>query len=422
MTSHRILEGNVFDLLPTLAPGSVDCVVTSPPYWRLRSYLPKGHPLKALELGSEKTPEEYVGNMVRVFALVREAMAPHATLWLNVGDSYASSGLEGSRDGLAEYARRERGAKDNGPKNDIVKPSRSPTPEGMQSGNLCLIPQRLALALQADGWIVRSWIIWRKPSAMPQSVKSWAWRRCRVKVGNVEYNGTEFRQNRPSESSHSSTKYHKVAQWQLCPGCKKCTPHGGYVLSRGSWRPTSSYEPIFMLAKSSNYFADGEPVKTKAADSTVNRDKYTRILDDPDEQFAVAHDHETESNGEANLRDVWDIAAEALEEKHYAAFPTELVHRCLAAGTSAGGYCSKCGKPWARVLGATDAAFRPSCSCKAPSRPALVLDPFCGSGRAGIEAMRMGLDFIGCELNPEYVEMARQLLREEAPLFAGNLE
>jgi DNA modification methylase len=94
-----VIQGNVFDVLPTIAPGSIDVCVTSPPYWNLRSYLAKGHPLKRFELGNEKTPAEYVANMVRVFSLVRECMADHATCWLNVGDSYSHDSRGGETGG-----------------------------------------------------------------------------------------------------------------------------------------------------------------------------------------------------------------------------------------------------------------------------------------------------------------------------------
>jgi len=151
-----------------------------------------------------------------------------------------------------------------------------------------------------------------------------------------------------------------------------------------------------------------------------------------------------------NLCDTWKIAAEALKEKHYAAYPTELVERCLRAGTSAKGYCPTCGKPWVRIVqsdpdhsrgeGLTPKdnhqngrsnfrtnppssisetlGWKASCSCPpAEPRPGLVLDPFAGSGRTGIEARRLGLDFVGCELNPEYVEMLTRRIRGDCPLF-----
>ncbi len=154
----------------------------------------------------------------------------------------------------------------------------------------------------------------------------------------------------------------------------------------------------------------------------------------------------------ANARDVQSWSAEPLSEAHYAAFPTALVRWCLSCGTSARGYCPECSAPWCRVVetksmviarsnrsegtgNRTDASgtmlepaesktigWRPSCSCSPVQepRPGLVLDPFAGSGRTGLTATRMGLDFVGLELNPEYAEMARRLLHEDAPLFNRN--
>jgi hypothetical protein len=632
--SARIIQGNVFDVLPTLKRGSVDCVVTSVPYWMLRSYLPKDHPLKSFELGSEPTPAAYVASMVKVFSLVRDVMAEHAVCFLNVGDTYAYDGKWGGATSGKHRSELHR-------KNGLPREQRG-AGTGLGDGSLCLIPQRLAIALQepwevdpcvkdkhdrawlaaifdgegcigirrqsraedrergwndgfvvytsvgmndrcvldhcveitglgkitiknrADttdgrgirsrfdtfgwrldgiqatdivraifpyliakkkqamiaytldglnkarsgraapvpaeiqekkkylwelikranqreaidlpdwieepkprlepGWIVRSVIVWHKPAPMPSSVSGWAYRRCRVKIGASEQNhhlrpGTG-RSNTNVPGAHASRSTpNTTAEWQDCPGCDKCTPHGGYRLRRGSWRPTSSWEPVLMLAKSSRYFADGEPVRQPSAAATVSRNEYTRVIDDPDEQFAVKHDHETTAAG-ANPRDVWTIAAEPLREKHYAAYPSELVYRCLAAGTSAKGYCPACGAPWVRVVESEDTGLRQkkgdnwdtgsgghgkfhrngreegesdqpvmsaktvgwkqSCSCSPREpRPGLVLDPFSGSGRTGIEALRMGLDFIGIDLNEEYCMMSRRLLREESPLFAG---
>ncbi len=443
--SSRLMQGDVFDVLPAIKPGSVDCCVTSPPYWMLRSYLAKDHPLKSRELGSEKTPAEFVKRMVKVFDLVRDCLADHGTCWVNIGDTYLSG--DGSSGGMPS-------PKLKGRSNHVSSEGtgNSRREAGIESGNLCLIPQRLTIALQDAGWIVRSVIIWHKPAPMPASLSGWQWRRCRVKAGNMKPTKTEFYQQRPHQESESTYEHHKIAEWKDCPGCKKCEPTNGYVLRKGSWRPTSSYEPVLMLAKSSRYFADGEPVKTPPKEATVGRDKYSRVLDDADEQFAVKHDHETLCDG-ANLRDVWTIAAEALREKHYAAFPTALVEKCLRAGTSAKGYCPGCGAPWVRVVetefnpsqktnnmdgkrgyrGLDDKNRMPSsginasqtigwrASCPhtdAEPRPGLVLDPFSGSGRTAITAQQLGLDFVGCELNPEYADMARRLIREDMPLFA----
>jgi hypothetical protein len=287
-----------------------------------------------------------------------------------------------------------------------------------------------------------------------------------VKVANSKRNG-QPKSQAPGQSSQSDAmKAHDLsaaAQWADCPGCRKCEKNGGLVLRRGSWRPTSSYEPVLMLAKTDRYYADGIAVQTPAAQATLSRDRYTRVLDDPDEQYAVAHDHETDCGGAANLRDVWTIAAEPLKAAHYAAFPTALVSNCLRAGTSAKGYCPRCSAPWCRVVergeltktnhdcgntrpheagkdfgdGETMSAhltrdgftpghsyptrtldWRPSCSCDAGEpRPGKVLDPFCGSARTGLEAQRLGLDFTGVELHPEYASLSQRLLKDDMPLF-----
>lgn len=441
----RVIQGDVFDVLPTLKPGSVDCVVTSVPYWMLRSYLPKEHPLKARELGSEKTPGEYVANMVRVFDMVKTALADHGTCWLNIGDSYSHDSRGGETGGMHV----------NWHKNAAMSAGRTQKMDGPPAGNLCLIPQRLAIALQDAGWIVRSIVIWHKPAPMPASLSGWQWRRCRVKVAGAKQTRLKGKEALEFGASSGTANSDMAATWHDCPGCKKCTPHGGYILRRGSWRPTSSYEPVLMLAKSAGYFADGEPVKT----APVGRDKYTRVIDDPDEQFAVKHDHETFCDG-ANLRDVWTIASEPLKEEHYAAFPTALVEKCLRAGTSAKGYCPECGSPWARVIESVDTGkrqkmadgwdtdpgahgnihrdgreqgepdqpvlasktvdWRPSCDhADLEPRAGLVLDPFAGSGRTAIAANSLGLDSIGIELNPDYVTMARRLIHDDAPLFSG---
>lgn len=452
------LEGNVFDVLPTIKPGSVHCVCTSPPYWMLRSYLPKGHALKHLELGSERTPAEFVANMVRVFGLVRDALHETGTVFLNMGDTYSHA-----------RGKRKPGDK-HGPKqctNDGSIGTFSPTAEGIENGSLCLIPQRLAIALSDDGWIVRSVIVWHKPAPMPSSVTGWSWRRCRVKIG---HNGKAAQ--KLNDAGHTGRHRAAVAlkdtrseralemssldkaEWADCPGCKKCEKSNGLVLRRGSWRPTSSWEPILMLAKSDRYFCDAEAVKLPPSEATVSRDTYTRILDDPDEQFAVRHDHETICTG-ANPRDVWTIASEPLKEKHYAAFPTELVDRCLRAGTSSKGYCPACGMPWVRIVesklipqyecrhggfhargdtnGMVDMSqtwtpgtnesstvgWLPSCTCpeNASPIPGLVLDPFAGSGRTLIAARRLGLRAIGIDLNPEYAAMSRRRIAEDNPIF-----
>jgi len=168
-----------------IADNSVDCVVTSPPYWGLRDYHVDN------QLGMESTPEEYCNNMTNVFREIWRVLKPTGTAWLNLGDSYVGTGHKGN---WTDPKHREGRNGQVVAKNNKVK--------GLKSKDLVGIPWRVAFALQADGWYLRSDIIWSKPNPMPESVKD---------------------------------------------------------------RPTKAHEYIFLLTKSKNYYYDadaiGEPAK-----------------------------------------------------------------------------------------------------------------------------------------------------------------
>src|SRR5262249_10599462 len=140
--------------------------------------------------------------------------------------------------------------------------------------------QRLALALQADGWIVRSIVVWHKPAPMPASLSGWRWVRCRVKVrsAKITMGGSRDTQSAINRGAMIAAQGHPDPQpeWADCPGCKRDPPHGGLVLRKGSWRPTSAWEPILMLAKRQGYFADGEAVKTATVDAGKERTGFGR--------------------------------------------------------------------------------------------------------------------------------------------------
>jgi DNA modification methylase len=405
-----VIVADVIDGLRTLDAGSVHCCVTSPPYWGLRDYGVDG------QIGLEKTPEEFVARMVEVFAEVRRVLREDGTLWLNLGDSYAATSknrtheqavaactLAGSPNGNASLLRQQ---------NKIVA--------GMKPKDLCMIPWRVALALQADGWWLRSVICWAKKSPMPESVTD---------------------------------------------------------------RPTSSWEPIFLLAKSERYFYDAEAVKEaavqtgtqvrKAANgSTLGGGAYGRshlgdAIPEHERRATVdGPDSVVETSGTRNQRNVWHLGPEPYREAHFATFPTEIPRRAIKAGTSEKGCCAACGAPWVRVVsveyvkspvhgeGSTTGkpdcphgmtgmprlnkktgttGWEPGCTCGAGVVPCVVLDPFLGSGTTVAVARELGRHGVGCELNPEYAALARERIGKaerpatfrseragDAPLFVAT--
>ncbi len=162
----QVMEGDALETLAGLDAGSVQCCVTSPPYWGLRDYGQAG------QLGLEPTPGEYVARMVAVFAEVRRVLRDDGTLWLNLGDSYAGGGTIGRNDTGPEALAR-RAAKygtGTGPGSAVGQQGTRPQCPGLKPKDLCGIPWRVAFALQEDGWYLRSDIIWAKPNPMPESV------------------------------------------------------------------------------------------------------------------------------------------------------------------------------------------------------------------------------------------------------------
>ena len=283
--TYKIIEGDVVEALKGLPEASVQCCVTSPPYWGLRDYGVEG------QIGLEDTPQAYVERMVDVFKGVKRVLRDDGTMWLNVG-----------------------------------------VPDGLKPKDLCLIPYRLILALQDDGWWVRSQIVWAKKSAMPESVKD---------------------------------------------------------------RPTSAWEPIFLLSKSQKYYYDKQAVMVPAKYGEAHARKSTSWGTDrkhPNkanvEDYAFKGDNSTTSrmtDGSygSNLRNVWHLGPEPCKEAHFATFPTEIPRRAILAGAKKGD---------------------------------TVLDPFAGSGTTLMVAEQLGRDSIGIELNPEYAAMAEMRIQKGLPL------
>lgn len=324
----RVLAGDCRKVLRELVTESVQCCVTSPPYFGLRDYGVAG------QIGLEPSPAEYVEQLVEVCREVRRVLKADGTFWLNLGDSYANDGKWGGHTGGKHV------------KALHCSPiGRNKRYTGLKPKDLIGIPWKVAFALQADGWWLRSDIIWAKANCMPESVLD---------------------------------------------------------------RPTRSHEYIFLLTKSERYFYDADAIKEPASEADwesrlgranlnnkllpteeVNgirpRVKYTPNGKDKQRGHSRKHDgfndrsdkmeKSEQCSGMRNKRDVWTVAPANYPEAHFATFPATLISPCILAG----------------------------------SRPGdVVLDPFGGSGTTGATALTLGRKAVLIELNPDYAKLIEQ--------------
>ena len=461
---NKIICGDWEEVIDGLPGGIVHTCATSPPYWGQRNYGVDG------QLGLEKTPEEHIENLVRGFHKFKRILRNDGTLWVNYSDKYngfpANVTRGGEISGKAQHARQ------------YIESGFGSSSKNLKEKELMCLPWRVAMALQSDGWYLRSVIIWCKAwsfhdcgyetkiikseglfgqeltdvieegqnyagSTMPESVNGWRWERHKVKVKK----GKVSRRGDPIETGERRAEYDKpdyLAQWKLCPGCAKCKPHDGWVLRKGSWRPTSAYEYLFMFSKTKSYYADAEAVKEKMNcpnrkyNPDVSKQKFAKI----DNRCAKGlHDGRTQyGNPESgrNIRNVWCIGTKGYKGAHYATFPEALIEPVIKASTSQKGVCPKCGSPWARMIETkysnqhigenekynknkgefqTKVTFRrgninnttlgwmPTCDCGVKETvPALVYDPFMGSGTTAAVADKLGRHYCGSELNEDYIK------------------
>ena len=358
-TEHgTIYCGDSLDVLSGMADESVDCCITSPPYWGLRDYGTAeweggdaecehkvgrfeyavnekqasnngsaGHQAKDIcpkcgairkdkQLGLEKTPEEYVANMVQLFREVKRVLKDDGVLWLNLGDSYASNGCY-----LHSWMEKHPEKKHLHTKN-AEKYKDTPAFRGgeyrIKPKDLVGIPWRVAFALQADGWWLRQDIIWHKPNPMPESVRD----RC-----------------------------------------------------------TKSHEYIFMLTKSARYYFDSEAIKeNRESVCTRKRTSAFRQQNElPDQTLTTIG---------RNKRSVWTVTTKPYKEAHFATYPPDLILPCVKAA-------------------------RPD---------AVILDPFFGSGTTGLVAIQNGRQYIGIDLNPDYCAIAAKRIDNELQQITISLE
>lgn len=348
-----LLLGDVRECLRKLPTESVNCVVTSPPYWSLRDYGMPG------QLGLEPTPEEYVANMVAVFREVRRVLRNDGTLWLNIGDCYATGGGrvgDAPGGGKQGEAWRLRGL--------MTTPNRMPL-DGLKAKDLVGIPWMLAFALRADGWWLRQDIIWSKPNPMPESVRD----RC--------------------------TKAHEYLFLLSKSGGRPNLWRATDTLEWAYQRPDLSEtigDPPLPRWRGFDYYYDAAAIR-ESAGYPSDRPQNSFAREQPDIPFQKPQKRKNrtvrlgvDTHGGAqgsgymeypedtrNKRSVWHIPTAPFPEAHFATFPPALVEPCILAGCPEGG---------------------------------IVLDPFIGSGTTAMVARQLGRRAVGIDLNGEYLEMA----------------
>lgn len=402
---HKIIQGDVFDGLATLKDESVHCVITSPPYWNLRDYGVDG------QIGLENTPHEYVEKLVLVFREVRRVLRNDGTVWLVLGDSYSGKGYtSGSQDGKGN---------EHGQKWQMKQPT--PKEIGLKSKDLVCIPWRVAMALQEDGWWLRSGIPWIKRNSMPESTSD---------------------------------------------------------------RPSCAVEYVFLLSKNDRYFYDHVAVMINHSDKSLKRYKYGLSSAQSKSDSIIKNNKKTGVFDCDIMEDFFDMRGRnrrnsdwcfeswqglyseedeplsfivnpcGSSDAHFAAFPAKLVEPCIKAGTSEKGCCPNCGSPWERIInrkknekrdsekhrrksiarsGRTDGktegpsgmmdetetiGWKPTCECNAGEPiPCTVLDIFGGSGMVSKVARDLGRLSVMIELNPEYIEIMKKKLNFKDQLF-----
>ena len=345
----KILQGDALDRLREMDAESVQCCVTSPPYWGLRDYGVDG------QLGLEKTPEEYVAKMVAVFAEVRRVLRDDGTLWLNIGDSYAQGG--GKQ--VVQTKNASHG----------LDGTRQATP-GFAPKQLIGIPWRLAFGLQADGWYLRQDIIWAKPNPMPESVtdrctKSHEYLFLLSKSAKYYFDHEAIKEPCVQDERRPSFRggaYCNNSTFDNAEGGKS-TDTGNI---RTSWKGSK--------------FHDGKNLINHPNVGMNHRELRSDIESRHRSSIDGGQSMEAAPNGTRNKRDVWTVATQPFKEAHFATFPQKLIEPCVLAGCPIGG---------------------------------VVFDPFTGSGTTGVVTLRHQRDFIGIELNADYVTMARNRILAE---------
>jgi DNA modification methylase len=392
-----LYQGDVRAILPTLPTESVDCCMTSPPFYGLRDYGVAG------QIGLEASPDEWVAELVAVFAEVRRLLKPQGTLWVECGDSYAAGKAGRSDEATIRAIDAASGRRSNAlayPANDAGGVIPRTPPDGTKPKDLLGSPWLLAFALRADGWYLRQAIIWHKPNAMPESVRD----RCTTAHSYVFLLSKQPRYWFDAEAIAEPAEW---ARW----GDQTTPKYEGTETASGWIQPKSKRELVNVSRYSGN--------------QSRQRDSEIRAFDARADR----------ADGRKNARSIWSIPTSGYSEAHFATFPEALVERMLKAGCPEW-VCVKCGKARERVTvdefiqrqknygkwrGNDAGTTKPpsgntlretvgwsDCGCGAGVTPGTVLDPFMGSGTTALVARRLGRRALGVELSADYCAMAAE--------------
>jgi len=369
-----LYNNDVISVLKRLPNESIDCVVTSPPYWGLRDYGVDR------QIGLEPTFQEYLKHLWEVFDEIYRILKPMGTLWVNLGDSYSGSG-----NGAGDKTYEKRGKPQSyGLKYVGQKPGKT----NIKSKSLIMIPSRFAIGMIDRGWILRNEIIWHKPNCMPQSVKD----RFTVDFEKIFF----FVKNR---KYYFEQQFDKVKETSL-DRAKKFIKNN------------ESYDPNKHKTDSHNYAQTPMEILERGVASTLS--------------------------GKRNKRTVWSITTKSFKDAHFAVFPPELPKTCIKSGcpkevcavcgepsyiitkSEAEDVKISNNEKYRKVFDFTSSTLRGEYKyLKEYNRcehgvynPGIVLDPFMGSGTTAIVAMELGRRWIGIELNKEYCDIVVKRIKD----------
>lgn len=438
---NQILNIDALEGLKTLPDESVNCIITSPPYWGLRDYGVNG------QVGLEDTPESYIKNMVLIFREAKRVLSKDGTCWINIGDTYwGGKGTSGSSSKETQNKRYNKsksitpGTSQVGGKGQTRPQDKKHT--SIKPKDLVGIPWMLAFALREDGWYLRQDIIWQKPNCMPESVND----RC---TKNHEYifllsKSRKYYFDQEAILQEASPHTHA----RVSKDAMKKSKIDDVVRQKGSLSPQSGERKKRTPRpnidnKGGNQGTGGIPITRK------NQPTGSGNKNNPSFDAALIN-----VVTKVNKRSVWSVPTKGVKEAHFATYPENLIKDCVLAGCPEN-VCSSCGAPVKRIvekkrirrdeLPKDDPRYRParyegsyseingksdagysetktlgwekSCDCNEDLVPGVVYDPFMGSGTTAIVARKLNRNFIGTELNSDYIKIANNRLDKELGLF-----